>query len=181
MATTRESVHDGAAWFLRLLRVGVRRALVLTVIIAAFATLVVVTTRTRTSDCSDVTSEQRDAIASLAGDSATRSFRSADDARCSDGVFGAPIVGVADSMERATAQLADDGWEVETDYIAFALQLWRRCFSFDAPTWRGIQISVDADRGGAIETARAIAPENVEACELERREASRIYPPRSDS
>lgn len=177
MATTRESFEDAVRWVLRLLRIGLRRALTIGALVAAFAVAVVLTTRETVSDCGDVTDRQRTLMAVLADTGETASFRATGPARCVEGEFTAPVEGLASTMETATSQLTADGWVLEADYIAFYQQLWRRCFRSTEPGWERIQITVDATRGGAVQGVRATAPENVDACDLERRETSTIFPP----
>ena len=177
MATTRESIQDAARWVLKVLRIGLRRAVIIGTLAGLFALLAFVTTRERVSDCGDVSSRQRAALSTLADSDTGRSFHTTEAARCRDGEYWAPIEGVADAMTRATEQLTSEGWELETEYIAFHRQTGRRCFRTDEPGWGQVQITVDATRGGAVHTVRATAPERADACELERREISEIYPP----
>ena len=177
MATTRESIEDGLRWMLNLLRIGVRRAVVLGVFVALFALAVVITTRERVSGCGDVTGEQKALLATLLEPDPGRTFVATEPARCLDGEYTTPIEGIDARMEEATEQLIGDGWVHQTDYIGYYRQLWRRCFRFGEPGWARIQITVDATRHGSVHTVRATAPEHVDACELERRETSDIYPP----
>lgn len=177
MATTRESIHDAVRWTQKILLIGLRRAAVIGVFVGLFVLLAVVTTRERSSDCGSVSSQQRAVLSTLRDSNAGRSFHTTEPARCRDGEYSAPIEGVADEMTRATEQLTSEGWQLETEYIAFHRQTWRRCFRTDDPGWSRVQITVDATRGGAVHTVRATAPEDTIACELERRETSEIYPP----
>ena len=158
-------------------RIGLRRAVVIGLCAGCFALLVIVTTRETVSGCDDVTDAQRGVLATLRDPDAALPFRTTEDARCREGEFSAPIVGLADEMEAATHELEAAGWRLETDYIAFHLQIWRRCFGNPLAGWERVQVTVDATRGGNVRSVRAIAPENVDACELERRETSDIYPP----
>lgn len=177
MATTQESIGDGVRWVLKLLRIGVWRALILGVFVAAFAAAVVLTSRDTVSDCGDVTDEQRELLAALAEPEPGRTFVATGRPRCVDGEFSAPLTGLPADMEEATRRLEGEGWILETTYIGYFRQQWRHCFQRDLAGWEAVQVTVDASRGGAVHTTVATAPENARACELERRDASRIYPP----
>ncbi len=177
MATTRECFEDGVRWVIELVRVGARRAVVLGLLVALFAAAVVISTRETVSDCGDVTDDQRARLASLIEAEAGRSFVTVGPARCVDGEYAAQVVGLAETMDRATDQLIAQGWVLETTYIGYYRQSWRRCFRRDAENWERVQIIVDATRGGAVRAVTASAPEGVDACDLERRDASEIYPP----
>lgn len=176
MATTAESIQDGLRWIAGLLRIGLRRALILGVFVGLFAAAVVITTRERISDCSNVTVSQRALLDVLREPSTERSFQTSDVPACTDGQFSAPIDGIDGDMEMVTRQLQADGWVLETNYLPFFDLLWRRCFSFPAAGWEQIEITVDASRAGAVRIVRATAPESVEACDLERRDRSRNFP-----
>ena len=177
MATTRESILDGLRWCAKLLRIFAKRAAITGVIVAALATVVVFTTRERVSDCSRVTPAQDAVLAELTVPGSDRSFRATAEPRCVEGVFQSPLSGVPMTLESATAQLRADGWALETEFLPFFDQLWRRCFSIDTPGWERIQINIDAVRAGDVVSAAVIAPEEGDACEAERREFSDFYPP----
>ena len=177
MATTRESFEDAVRWIAKVLRIGLRRALVIGVLAGLFAVLVVVTTRETVSDCGDITAAQKEALDALSAADGVGGLRTSESARCIDGEFAAPLDGIAATMEPATAQVVDAGWQLDTEYIAFHRQLWRRCFHVDRPGWEQVQILLDASRGGGVVSARVTAPEGFDACELERRDTSLIYPP----
>ena len=177
MATTRESFEDGLRWVGRLLAVGLRRGTVLAVIFGLFALAVVFTTRESVSDCGDVTDAQRAALTSLLEREPTRTFVASDPARCVDGVYAAPIQGLAGEIDAVTAELEQQGWVAETNFTPAFQRLWRRCFRRDLPGWQRVQLLVEASRGGVVQTVRATAPEQGDACDLERRDESTIYPP----
>ncbi|MEM7288467.1 MAG: hypothetical protein AAF480_19145 [Actinomycetota bacterium] len=177
MATTRESVIDGLRWCAEILRIFTRRAAITAVFVAIFAAVVLYTTRERISDCSDVTAEQEEVLLGLRSVVAGRSFTAADDPGCVDGTYRAPLTGLPDTIEPATDLLLADGWQMETEFLPFFDQLWRRCFSLDRPGWERVQVNLDAIRAGDLIAASVIAPENGDACEAERREFSEIYPP----
>ena len=176
MATTAESIRDGLRWVGGLVKIGVKRALIIGILAALFAGAVVITTRERSSDCSGITDEQRSLLDSLREPDPSRSFLALREPACSDGVFAVRLDGLADEMEAATDQLADDGWGLETNFLPFFQELWRRCFASDDPAWAAIEISIDASRSGTVREARAIAPEGLDACEAERRDRSPFYP-----
>lgn len=178
MATTRESIRDGLDWTLRLLGVGARRAVIIGICAGLFAVAVLWTTRERVSDCGDVTDQQREVLAALV-DGNGASIRVESSARCTEGEYAVPIVGLDGSMEMATASLIDDGFAQETEYIAYGRQVWRRCFSRAEDDWQNIQLIVDATRGGEVVGAKVVALEAGKACDPERRDVSTIYPPRS--
>jgi len=177
MATTRESFEDGIRWVGRLFAVGLRRGLVLGLIFGLFALAVVLTTRESVSDCGDVTDAQRAALTSLLEPEPTRSFVASEPARCVDGEFAAPISGLTGELDAVTAELEQQGWVVETDFTPAFQRLWRRCFRRDLPGWQRVQLLVEASRGGVVQAVRATAPEEGDACDLERRDESTIYPP----
>lgn len=177
MATTRESIDDGLRWVGRVLRIAVRRAIVLGILAGLFALAVFLTTRERVSDCSEVSERQRADVHELRTADADRSFTVTEAARCTDGLFTAPVAGLPTTMEAASAQLERDGWERDTDFVPYFDQLWRRCFRFDGDRYVGVQLLVDASRRGVVREVRAVAPERADACELEQRDVSRIFPP----
>ena len=177
MATTRESIADGFRWCLGLLAVFVRRAIIFGVFAGIFAAAVIFTTRDRVPDCGDLTDPQQTALESLRESRPDRSFVATGPAVCDRGVHAAPLDGLAATMESATRQLIEDGWELETEFVPFFENLWRRCFSRAEPGWEQVQIEVDALRSGIVRIVRATALENVDACDLERREGSPYYPP----
>ena len=177
MATTRESVVDGLRWCAKILRIFAKRAAITAVFVALFAAAVLYTTRERVSDCSDVTDEQEAALLELRGDAPGRSFTASDDPSCVDGIYRAPLAGFPATIEPASDQLLADGWEMETEFLPFFDQLWRRCFSFDRPGWERVQVNLDAIRAGDLIAASVVAPEDGDACEAEHREFSEIYPP----
>lgn len=178
MATRRESIQLGLQWCVRMLRIAVRRAVIIGVLAGLFALAVIYTTRERVSDCSDVTPDQRAALAALIEPDASPTLGATASATCVDGEYSAPLTGYADTMEAATHQVEREGWVHDTNYIAFFDQLWRRCFRRTEPGMEQVQLTIDASRGGSVIAARVTAPENVQACELERRDESEIYPPR---
>lgn len=181
MATTAESFRDTLRWTAGLLRTFVRRAVVFGAVAGLFALAVVLTTREKVSDCSGVTREQRALIDDLAEPSADRSFVASAPAECRDGLYLAPISGVATTMEAAGDQLVADGWSPTTNFVPYFDRLWRQCFRFAVGGWHRIEVIVEASRSGDDAVAFAVAPEGLDACERERRDESRIYPPRSGS
>lgn len=179
MATTQETIQDRLRWVGRMLRIAARRAVVIGVCVALFTLAVVVSTRERVSDCGDVTDTQRAGMAQLAEPSPDRSFRAVAEPACETGEFMARIERVAGDIEAATVQLVADGWQQETNFVSYLRNTWQRCFSFAGDGFEGVQVIVDAGRSGKVRATKVVAPENADACELERRETSRIYPPRS--
>ncbi|MGI9609604.1 MAG: hypothetical protein ACR2NL_04845 [Acidimicrobiia bacterium] len=169
MATTRESIADLFRWCLEVLKTFTRRAIIFGVFAGLFAVAVIYTTRERVSECRDVTDGQRALLQSLGEPGPDRSFFAVGVAGCEQGLYSAPLEGVAETMEGATAQLIADGWSLEAEFVPFFDHLWRRCFSLGQPGWERVQITVDALRSGSVKTVQATALENVNACEREQR------------
>ena len=178
MATTQESIQDAVRWMGRLLVVGLRRGAVLALIFGVFAAAVVLTTRESVSDCGDVSEDQRAVLEALREAEPTRSFVATAPARCVDGEFMAPISGLSGTLDEVSVELEAQGWEAQADFVPAFQRLWRRCFRSQQPGWERVQVLVDATRGGLVRAVRATAPERGDACELEQRDASTIFPPK---
>lgn len=167
MATTAESFRDGLRWVGRFLRMAVRRAAIMAVLIALFVVAVWWTTRESVSDCGEITDEQRELMTSLGSTDEWR-FRVEGSASCVEGRYSAPVVGLSDDLETATAQLLADGLELDVEFIPFYQDRWRRCFRFPDPAFERIELNVWSNRAGEVDTTEVTAPEDGDACDFLR-------------